>query len=324
LGAVMLFFVLSGFVLSLPAINGRPQTYFTFAIRRVFRIYAPYLAALAVSVAGAYWLHGMVTASPWFHKSWSEPVDWHLVGQHLVFVGAYNTDQFDSSIWSLVHEMRISLIFPGLCWLVLRLKTRWSVAIAGGLAVIAYVLSKDSILNDWQIYDSLNFAGLFVLGIVLARERDRLGAWFLSFTQFARILAGLACLWLLLLGGPTLAGFASPMLGLGTLTTSNWITAVGAGGLIIMCMNSDACRRLLHWSPIRSLGEISYSLYLWHFIVMLFCVHLLYGRMPLGAILGLILIVSLVVSWGSYRWIELPSIAAGRRISNFRWRSSTQ
>ena len=42
--AVILFFVLSGFVLSLPAVNGRPQTYPTFITRRIFRIYVPYLA----------------------------------------------------------------------------------------------------------------------------------------------------------------------------------------------------------------------------------------------------------------------------------------
>ena len=78
--AVMLFFVLSGFVLSLPTVNGRPQTYFTFLIRRIFRIYVPYLAALLVWVVGAFWLHGIITRSDSFHQYWSEPVNWHLVG----------------------------------------------------------------------------------------------------------------------------------------------------------------------------------------------------------------------------------------------------
>src|ERR1700722_7768894 len=129
-GAVILFFVLSGFVLSLPAAAGRPQPYITFAIRRVFRIYLPYLMALAFAVAGAYWLHGIITRNIWFHAFWSEPLNWGLVGRHVLFVGVYNTDQFDNPIWSLVHEMRISLIFPFLCALVLRFKSKWSLAIA--------------------------------------------------------------------------------------------------------------------------------------------------------------------------------------------------
>jgi peptidoglycan/LPS O-acetylase OafA/YrhL len=84
--AVILFFVLSGFVLALPSINGKPQTYLTFITRRIFRIYVPYLAALAISVAGCYWLNGIVTRSEWFHDFWSEPVNWRLVCNHVLFV----------------------------------------------------------------------------------------------------------------------------------------------------------------------------------------------------------------------------------------------
>jgi peptidoglycan/LPS O-acetylase OafA/YrhL len=124
--AVMMFFVLSGFVLSLPAVNGRPQTYPTFITRRIFRIYVPYLAALAFAVAGAFWLHGGSFGSEWFSGSWPEPVNWHLVGQHILFLGNYDTDQFNPPIWSLVYEMRISLFFPLLCGFVLRCKSGWS------------------------------------------------------------------------------------------------------------------------------------------------------------------------------------------------------
>jgi peptidoglycan/LPS O-acetylase OafA/YrhL len=85
---------------------------------------------------------------------------------------------------------------------------------------------------------------------------------------------------------------------------------------MIIGMNSASSRRLLHWPPIHFLGEISYSLYLWHFIVLLFCVHLLYGKMPLWAIICLALILSIAVSRCSYRWIELPSMNLGRRLSN--------
>ena len=89
--AVILFFVLSGFVLSLPAVAERPQSYFTFLTRRVFRLYVPYLAALAVSVAGALWLHGFSMNSHFVDECWSQPVSWRLVVQHVMFIGAYDT-----------------------------------------------------------------------------------------------------------------------------------------------------------------------------------------------------------------------------------------
>src|SRR5208282_647946 len=43
-GAVVLFFLLSGFVLSLPFFRAQKPAYLSFIIRRVCRIYLPYLA----------------------------------------------------------------------------------------------------------------------------------------------------------------------------------------------------------------------------------------------------------------------------------------
>ena len=178
LEAVILFFVLSGFVLSLPAVSGKPQRYLTFVVRRVFRIYVPYLAALAVSVAGAFWLHGPVTHSGWFNKSWSEPVNWHLVGQHLLFLGVYDRSQFENPIWSLIHEMRISLVFPFLCAAVLRLRNRWGLVSALGLTVAAILLERKPFLVDSFQADSAHYAAFFILGILVARNRDILSLHF--------------------------------------------------------------------------------------------------------------------------------------------------
>jgi peptidoglycan/LPS O-acetylase OafA/YrhL len=317
--AVMLFFVLSGFVLSLPALAGKPQSYFTFVVRRIFRIYVPYLAAIAVSVAGAYWLHGTVTQNAWFNQSWSEQVNWHLVGQHLLFLGAYDSNQFDNPIWSLIHEMRISLVFPWLCALVLLVKNRFSAAIAAGLTVVAFALDKWPLAAHGLIPESVFYAALFVLGIVLARERKELSAWYLHLQSFAKILIAMACVWLYLFAGPELANASGRFLAHAVWYISHWFSAVGAGGLIILSLNAQLWQKILAWGPIHLLGKMSYSLYLWHFVVMLYCVHLLYGRAPLGAILILAFVLSIVVSWCSCRWIEMPSIALGRKLSNIRW-----
>jgi peptidoglycan/LPS O-acetylase OafA/YrhL len=315
--AVILFFVLSGFVLSLPAVNGRPQSYFTFVTRRVFRIYVPYLAALAVSVAGAYWFHGIITGSAWFNRSWSEPVNWGLVGQHVLFLGVYNTNQFNPPIWSLVHEMRISLIFPLLCALVLRFKSKWSFVVVFGITAAAILIQKPPFEITLEVADSVYFAAMFVLGIFLARERGRLGGWFSHRRRFTKALICVASLWLFLFAS---AQFKSSFdMFSGHIVTmsyiSQWITALGAGGLIVISTNSAMCNRAFSWPPIHFLGKTSYSLYLLHFTVMLFCVHLLYGRVPLLAILFLVLVLSLVVSWCSYRLIEIPSMNLGRELT---------
>jgi len=315
--AVILFFVLSGFVLSLPAVNGKPQSYSTFLIRRIFRIYIPYLAAIAVSVAGAFWLHGAATThSRWFSGCWSEPVSWRLVLQYVVFLGVFETQQFDSPIWSLVHEMRISLIFPFLCGLVLRLKSRWSFVIAGGLTISAIVVEKRPFHVNPLIADSLHYAGIFVLGIFLARERSRLGMWFRRRRGLTKGLIAIWFLWLYRFAAPSLVAHIGVVLPNLLFFISQWLTALGAGGLIMISLNSATWKRVLTWRPIHFLGQISYSLYLWHFVVLLYCIHLFYGKVPLWAILCLVLVVSIIMSWLSYRWIEIPSITLGRKLSN--------
>jgi peptidoglycan/LPS O-acetylase OafA/YrhL len=325
--SVILFFVLSGFVLSLPAISGRPQSYLTFAIRRVFRIYVPYLAALAAAVAGAYWLHGIITRSVWFHTLWSEPVDWRLVLQHVLFIGAYNTAQFDNPIWSLVHEMRISLIFPPLCAVVLRLKSKWSFVVAIAMSALAGLIQKPPFMVDWPTAASVHYAGFFVFGITLARERNNLGAWFLRWPgRFIAVLIGLtlpflALYWLDSYGSSNSIETALPY---ASIYIRDWVIALCAGGLMIISISSAACKRVLSWAPIHFLGEVSYSLYLWHVIVLLYCVHLLYDKIPLPAILLLVLVLSLAVSWCSYHWIEKPSMELGRKLSSLRRRSPAE
>lgn len=52
--AVILFFVLSGFVLSLQFESGRTFTYGEYAIRRICRIFIPYIVSIAVALAAFY------------------------------------------------------------------------------------------------------------------------------------------------------------------------------------------------------------------------------------------------------------------------------
>jgi peptidoglycan/LPS O-acetylase OafA/YrhL len=63
------------------------------------------------------------------------------------------------------------------------------------------------------------------------------------------------------------------------------------------------------------LGRISYSLYLVHAAVLLSFVHLFYGTVPIAGIWAMTIVTSLALATLSYRYVELPAIALGKRLT---------
>ncbi len=66
--------------------------------------------------------------------------------------------------------------------------------------------------------------------------------------------------------------------------------------------------------PIHFVGKISYSLYLYHIIIMFTLINILYGKLPIGLILLCSLVFSFVVASIMYYTIEKPSITLGKHI----------
>jgi peptidoglycan/LPS O-acetylase OafA/YrhL len=69
--ALPLFFMLSGFVLALPAVNNKAQAYPVFITRRAFRLYVPYVVALAIAVLCNSLWHGPLALTSWVNQTGS-------------------------------------------------------------------------------------------------------------------------------------------------------------------------------------------------------------------------------------------------------------
>lgn len=316
--AVILFFVLSGFVLSIPAVDLRAQTYSVFVIRRVFRIYVPYLAALVLAVLGSMFFYGDVTKCRCFALFWSAPSDWHVFMQHVIFLGQYNTDRFNPPIWSLVHEMRISLIFPFLCALALKMKPGKSLLLAlsiSGASIIGINLI-DSNSRYRSLFGTLHYAALFIFGIYLVRQSGHISELFGRLS--IRIKIGIAVLSLLLYvyGGYFWLAAMQKVTSYEMDYSGDWWTAVGAAGFIVFALNSRICSRGLLWAPVQSLGKMSYSLYLLHATIIFISVHFLYEKTPLPIVFALCLAAIFAASSLFHRFVEVPSINLGRRLSS--------
>jgi peptidoglycan/LPS O-acetylase OafA/YrhL len=127
--------MLSGFVLTLPYIRRRELDYRRFIIKRVCRIYLPYLAALALSVAADLFTPSLHTNIFWINRTWSQPVTLSLVLKHVLFLGNYDWPQFNTAFWSLIYEMRISIVFPFIALAVLRVRSQWALCAAFALSI---------------------------------------------------------------------------------------------------------------------------------------------------------------------------------------------
>src|SRR5262249_32078261 len=99
---------------------------------------------------------------------------------------------------------------------------------------------------------------------------------------------------------------------------NDWAVTAGVAVFIIGALASMKASRLLLARPLLFLVKISYSLYLYHAIVLLAALHLFFGRLPLAVIYALSLATTMMISAVMYRLVEVPAIEIGRRVSSPR------
>jgi peptidoglycan/LPS O-acetylase OafA/YrhL len=182
--AVLLFFILSVFVLALPILENRQPIYRHYLLKRICRIYVPYIVALAGAVLGVIFIsRGRVPElSDWFQSSWTTPVTLRSLLDHTFLIGSFETRSYNDVIWSLVHEMRISLVFPILGFWVARKPGSSSmigifVLFFGGWALSQAATRFFHSPSLESLALSVHYAAFFILGALLAKHRRMLSAW---------------------------------------------------------------------------------------------------------------------------------------------------
>lgn len=311
--AVVLFFVLSGFVLSLSFWKWRRLDYRGYLIRRFARIYLPYLAALAFAVAGAARFGSSpLPLSRWFAATWNHPVLLRDVLMHVAFIGQYEYAQFNTAFWSLIVEMRVSLVFPLVCIALARLSYRQSLGVALGCSGLSLVLTKawPAYGDGWAKYfDTFHWLAFFIIGALLARSV--VGGSLPAISRRMRVPLLIAALVLYWYGYVFYQIYKTPI----GKVAGEWACAIGAVTLIGLAIQMGPLRDWLETSLPSYLGKISYSVYLIHGTVLFGLMHLSYGKIPFYLIAGVYVAVTVGLADLSYRFIEVPSIRFGKRVS---------
>jgi len=321
--AVIMFFLLSGFVLSLPFFSNRQQSYSKYVIKRICRIYIPFLVALIIAILmrEIVYVSKLTNLTSYYNNLWVIPPNVSSIIHHLLFVGNYNTTRYDPILWTLVHEMRISLLFPFIMFIIAKSSWKVGLPLALALSIGAEILLENvetKYMTNFVI--SLHYASFFIIGALLAKYQKELKS------AFSR-LHGWRVMLMLVIG---LCFYSFKWIGYGEdfhdmlmPHSGDWMTGIGASIFIIAALSSVRLSRQLQRKPLLFLGKISYSLYLYHMIILLSLIHLLNGEVETT----FIVIIAFVASFGagalSYYFIELPSIRLGKWLTGWGKKPNT-
>jgi peptidoglycan/LPS O-acetylase OafA/YrhL len=301
---VDLFFVLSGYLIYGRIIKGR-STYRHFLRRRIERIYPVFLSIFALYLL-------LSVAVPEKSKLPHDGLSAFLLANAALLPGMVDIQPVITVAWSLSYEMTFYLLAP---IIVVMFKLReWPAARRAqfwlGATVICFTLSwldlfprpslamflPGMLLFDWK--ESARY-----VGTVSRRAELGTGAFILLSLPFASVVeAGL-----FLPSYPRWSPFAHLVVHMGL---------VGLAGFLLLWLalvNSSRMNCALCWKPLRWLGNISYTYYLLHGLVVnaLAFVLFLWLRPPITPIMywGLMLLClggSIVASALCYLAIERP------------------
>lgn len=296
--AVLMFFILSGYVLALQLDGPKRPSLPQYLARRFLRIWPPFAVVIVLAFGVLFWTQTAVDAG----VQNGAPRVPHLkdLWENLLMIG--NPYAIDPPVWSLYVEMRLSLVFPLVFWLSRRFQ--FLEAMLVGLAVS--VLLSHTI--HWRMPEMLlslaeasRFVVLFVLGAALARPGNPVQLLYGRLHPTAKagcLVVAVACL------AYRFLPVAWP------LPFSGYVRWIGVGWLYICCLYSSVAERLLSHRPLHFLGRVSYGVYLTHFPLML----LISGGQPTTWTTLLILAASLTAGTVVNILVEQPMAQLARKV----------
>ncbi len=307
---VDVFFVISGYLIGGHLMrelstHGRIDLW-AFYARRCRRLLPACLAVLLVVMGAVLWLY-----APFEHRELMSSVRASSVYALNLWLAGRATDYFGGHteaipvlhLWSLAVEEQFYILWPLLMLGAVALwpgdarRSTWRLVIVAGIISLVACLVVSDIKFQWAFYLTPTRVWEFCAGMLIAARP-------LSSLKFSgRALATVGAASLLVLALTTIL-FDSQL-----RFPSGWaiIPVAAATGLVLVAEQRESVSwtsRLLRSRPLCWLGDCSYSVYLWHWPLIVFA-SVLYPRQSVPVVAGVVLL-TLLLGWLSYRWIELP------------------
>lgn len=318
---VFLFFILSSFLLTYPFLIKQEKSFernalINFSYRRFFRIYPLFVLYLLVALASSYVLPGVLNRPESGIPFYLTPIE---------FLKHVFLQQGKGVTWSILVEFRYYFVLPLLAYLyaVVFRGHFWKSLLCtiGLIGLSQWVLPQSEALNnDMRL---LPYAPVMLTGTMLAvfqynyKTKWEIPAWApkvqegLGWTAAGLLLLSVPSIWYSTIGGPTscsggLESFLADKCH--KIFHHNFIEVSLLWGLVLLgAVNGQGwMQKFFEWKPLRYVGWISFSFYLWHP-----CVLMIFRNVSLPvpdtAIFWLMLSITTIISHVSYRVVEVPS-----------------
>ncbi|MDQ0647764.1 peptidoglycan/LPS O-acetylase OafA/YrhL [Microbacterium natoriense] len=316
---VDVFFVISGFLITGHLHSELERTgrvrLASFYARRIRRLLPAALLVLAVTLLGVWWL---LPYTRWMDNavqaisSTLYVENWTLAGLSVNYSAHNAAASAVQHYWSLSVEEQFYLVWPLLLLCVAASVMRWrrssdrrrvllvvvaAVAALSFLASILYTASAPAQAYFVTFTRAWQFAVGAVVALIPAALLGRLnvlGASALAAAGFLGIAASA-----FLFGSET--AYPGAVAGIPVLATAAVIVAGTGRRAPLWGISVVTDRKAVQW-----LGDVSYSLYLWHWPLIILLPFLIAQPLSWWSRL-LILAVALLLAGGSRRWIEVPA-----------------
>lgn len=318
---VDIFFVISGYLICGGIFKDLEEGRFSIASfyhRRIRRIFPAYfvlvVATLFAGVALYHWARVIPLAQTALFST--------LFSTNLYFwldMGYFQPNAHENpllNLWSLGVEEHFYIMVPVATWL-LWLKARNHVRKLYLAALLASLMFCILLGNKGQSTTSFYIlparAWELLAGALIAAIPPSQGSRWGKPASFAGLALIVLSFWCLSTehtagSGGTSVELLVPFVGsLGVHPFPGWVTIpVVVGSMLLIYYGAmGPVSKLLTSGPCVGIGKISYSLYLWHWPILVFTNYIFYGSVPMLAMSAAV-ILSFVTAYLSWRWVELP------------------